>query len=77
MLHIGLIPKVIPLKLFLDSRLAGLSGIMLHYLACSLGVSWRMNTHRMGCPCEQNSRHRIGFFTSPGISEIGTDLKIT
>ena len=76
MLHICLIPKVIPLKLFLDSRLAGLSGII-HYLASSLGVSWRMNTHRMGCPREHNSRHRIGFFTSPGISEIGTDLKIT
>ena len=28
-LHIGIIPKVISLKLFLDSRLAGLSG-MLH-----------------------------------------------
>ena len=77
MFHIGLIPKVIPLRLFLDSSLAGLPRIMLHYLAFCFGVSWRQNKHRMGCPREQNSRIGLAFSTSPVISDIVTDLKTT
>ena len=57
--NIGLNPKAIPLNLFLDWSL-GNNVTFTSRVAWMF--SWKVNRRWMGCKCEQNSRHKTGFF---------------